>query len=93
MYLETNQIVFSPSDLAQFLDSPFASWMDHLAITNPELLPSTDENNELLSVLHDLGNQHESEVLATFEAKGLTIANLSKRTNSHQATVEAMKMG
>lgn len=93
MYLESNQIVFSPSDLAQFLDSPFVSWMDHLAITNPELLPSTDENNELLSVLHDLGNQHESEVLATFEEKGLTIANLRKRTNSHQATVDAMKNG
>ncbi|WP_131775173.1 TM0106 family RecB-like putative nuclease [Legionella cincinnatiensis] len=93
MYLESNQIVFSPSDLTQFMDSPFASWMDHLAITNPELLPPADENNELLSVLHDMGNQHESEVLAAFEARGLTITNLRKRTDSYDATIDAMKNG
>jgi hypothetical protein len=93
MYLASNQIVFSPSDLTQFMDSPFASWMEHLAITNPELLPTPDESDELLSVLHNLGNQHEAEVLAAFKAEGLTIANLRKRSDSYQATIDAMKNG
>ena len=47
----------------------------------------------MLSVLHDKGNQHESEMLTTFEASGLTIANLHKRTDSYQATLDAMKNG
>ncbi len=93
MYLESNQVVFSPSDLTLFMGSPFASWMEHLAITHPDLLPAPDEKDELLSVLHDMGNQHESEILAEFEASGLTIANLYKRTDSYQATLDAMKNG
>ncbi|MFO8646149.1 TM0106 family RecB-like putative nuclease [Legionella pneumophila] len=93
MYLESKQIVFSPSDLTQFMESPFASWMEHLTIIHPDLIPSPDESDELLDVLHDMGNQHESEVLAAFETKGLTIANLRKRSDSYQATIDAMKNG
>ncbi|HBI5657163.1 TPA: TM0106 family RecB-like putative nuclease [Legionella pneumophila] len=93
MYLESDKIIFSPSDLTQFMDSPFASWMEHLAIAHPELLPVPDEQDELLSVLHDKGNQHESEVLAEYEASKLTVANLHKRTDSYQATIEAMQKG
>ncbi|KTD10633.1 putative RNA helicase [Legionella gratiana] len=93
MYLESNQIVFSPSDLTLFMESPFASWMEHLAMTHPHLVPTPDECDELLSVLHEMGNQHESEVFAAFEARGLTIANLYKRTDSYQATMDAMKNG
>ncbi|MGM9370893.1 TM0106 family RecB-like putative nuclease [Legionella pneumophila] len=93
MYLETKQIVFSPSDLTQFMESPFASWMEHLTIIHPDLIPSPDESDELLNLLHDMGNQHESEVLAAFETKGLTIANLHKQSDSYQATIDAMKNG
>ncbi|HDP0036558.1 TPA: TM0106 family RecB-like putative nuclease [Legionella pneumophila] len=93
MYFESNQILFSPSDLTQFMESPFASWMEHLSITHPNLVPAPDESDELLSVLHDMGNQHESEVLAAFEAKGLAVANLRKQTDSYQATIDAMKNG
>ena len=93
MYLESDKIIFSPSDLTQFMDSPFASWMEHLAITHQDLLPAPDKNDELLGVLHDMGNQHESEILEGFEASGLTVANLDKRTDSYQATLEAMKKG
>ncbi len=93
MYLESKQIVFSPSDLTKFMESPFASWMEHLTIIHPDLIPSPDESDELLDVLHDMGNQHESEVLAEFETKGLTIANLRKRSDSYQATIDAMKNG
>lgn len=93
MYIESDKIIFSPSDLTQFMDSPLASWMEHLAIAHPHLLPAPDKNDELLGVLHDMGNQHESEVLAKFEASGLTVANLNKRTDSYQATLDAMQKG
>lgn len=93
MYLESSQIVFSPSDLTQFMDSPFASWMEHVALTHPDLLPVPDENDELLDVLHDMGTQHESAILAAFEASGAVVAKLHKRMDSYQATLDAMKNG
>ncbi|QRN03553.1 TM0106 family RecB-like putative nuclease [Legionella sp. MW5194] len=93
MYLESSQMVFSPSDLTQFMESPFASWMEHLAIKHPDLLPAADEADPLLSVLRDKGNQHESELLAGFRAKGLTIVTLHGRHNAYQATIEAMENG
>lgn len=93
MYLESGNIICSPSDLTQFMESPFASWMEHCAITHPELLPAVDSNDALLDVLQDMGNQHELEVLADFEASGLTVANIHKHAESYQATVEAMQQG
>lgn len=93
MYLDADQIIFSPSDLTHFLNSPFASWMEHLALTAPHLLPTPDGSNELMDVLQGMGNQHELDVLTSFEQKGLSIANLHKRPNSLQATYTAMQEG
>ncbi|RUR08082.1 TM0106 family RecB-like putative nuclease [Legionella sp. km772] len=93
MHLESDQLIFSPSDLTQFMDSPFASWMEHLALTHPHLLPAPDKKDELLDVLHDMGNQHESEILAHFATCGLRVANLHQRSDSYRATLEAMQKG
>ncbi|KTD57670.1 TM0106 family RecB-like putative nuclease [Legionella shakespearei] len=93
MHLEYDHLVFSPSDLTQFMDSPFASWMEHLALSNPDLLPVPDQHDELLDVLHDMGAQHEAELLAAFVASGLSVVDLHKRADSYQATLEAMKNG
>ena len=93
MYFESSQLVFSPSDLTQFMDSPFASWMEHLGITNPDLLPRPDENDELVDVLQSLGKQHELGVLTSFQETGLTVANLLKQSESFNATKAAMQIG
>ncbi|KTD50499.1 putative RNA helicase [Legionella rubrilucens] len=93
MHLESSQMVFSPSDLTQFMDSPFASWMEHLAIKHPDILPVPDESDPLSDLLRDKGYQHETELLEGFKAKGLTIANLHGRHDAYQATMEAMKSG
>lgn len=34
----TNQLIFSPSDLVLAMRSPFASWMERLAIESPALI-------------------------------------------------------
>ncbi|KTD44662.1 TM0106 family RecB-like putative nuclease [Legionella quateirensis] len=93
MYIESNQLVFSPSDLTQFMESPFASWMEHLALTNPDLLPAPDERDALGEVLQDLGNQHERDVLADFQEQGLTIADIYHSEEPIKATREAMIKG
>ncbi|MBL7480572.1 TM0106 family RecB-like putative nuclease [Legionella bononiensis] len=93
MYIQSSKLVFSPSDLTQFMESPFASWMEHLALTNPELLPEPDERDALGEVLQDKGNQHERDVLAGFQQQGLTIADLHDSDEPFQATREAMIKG
>ncbi|MCL9684951.1 TM0106 family RecB-like putative nuclease [Legionella maioricensis] len=93
MYLESSELVFSPSDLTQFMDSPFASWMEHLALTHPDSLPISDKNDELMDVLQSMGNQHESAVLASFEEQGLSIANLKREEDPLGATLRAMQNG
>ncbi len=93
MYLESSQPVFSPSDLTQFMDSPFASWMEHLALTCPHELPMPDKNDELMDVLQSMGHQHESAVLAAFTEQGLSLVNLKKQSDPLEATIAAMKNG
>lgn len=93
MHIEADQVVFSPSDLTQFMDSPFASWMEHLVLTAPDVLPIPDARDALMEVLQNMGNQHELRILESFEKQGLSIANLSQYRDSSKATVTAMQNG
>jgi predicted RecB family nuclease len=93
MYFEVNQLVFSPSDLTLFMDSPFASWMEHFALTHPNKVPVADVTDELLDVLQHMGNQHEAAVLASFQEQGLSIASIQKEADPLCATLTAMQNG
>jgi uncharacterized protein len=93
MHLESSQLVFSPSDLTQFMDSPFASWMEHLALTHPEQLPAPDDRDALGEVLQGLGNQHEQDVLTSFQEQGLTIVNVQHAPDPFKETLAAMQQG
>lgn len=93
MYIKSSQLIFSPSDLTQFMESPFVSWIEHLAVVHSDLLPARDEKDELIDVLQHLGNQHELELLALFEKQGLSVANLHRHPNSYDATLTAMNDG
>src|ERR1700760_1548781 len=86
MYIESNQIIYSPSDLTLYMDSPFASWMEHLALTNPELLSSVDQEDQLMAVLQRKGIQHEKEILDHFHEKNLHIVQISKNKNAQEDT-------
>lgn len=93
MYIQENSITYSPSDLTLYMDSPFASWMEHLALTNPELLPSQDEEDQLMAVLQHKGIQHENEILDSFLEKNLNITQISKGPNAQEDTFSAMQSG
>ncbi|KTD02284.1 TM0106 family RecB-like putative nuclease [Fluoribacter gormanii] len=93
MYIKSSQLVFSPTDLTQFMESPFVSWIEHLAMVRPDLLPPPDKKDELNDVLQHLGHQHELELLDFFEQQGLSIANLHQQDNSYEATLTAMNDG
>lgn len=93
MYIESRQLIYSPSDLTEFMHSPFASWMEHLALLHPERMPVPDERDALSETLQVMGNQHELAVLAAFEEQGLSIANLHHHEKPDSATLEAMNAG
>lgn len=100
MYLESGTLVYSPSDITAFMASPFASWMERLALEYPDNSPEPDPADELGGVLQQRGLQHEAHQLQQFREQGFTIAALSEQalgSNSfplrQQATREAMRAG
>lgn len=93
MHLESGQFIFSPSDLTQFMDSPFASWMAHFALTHPDKLPIPDEPDAMMSVLQDKGDEHETQVLASLEAQGFEVAKPGLTNDPLKSTQQAMAHG
>lgn len=93
MYIETDRIIYSPSDLTLYMDSPFASWMEHSVLTNPELLSSADALDELMTLLQKKGALHEDKVLKFFLEANLGVVQISKSPNAAQDTIAAMQSG
>ncbi len=60
MYKSKQQLIFSPSDLTVFLDSPFASWMERARIEDPEFAINQDNDDPLMSLLASKGIEHEN---------------------------------
>jgi hypothetical protein len=62
MKKQSGSVIYSPSDLIRFLESPFASWMDRFHLENPDAL-SPDEDSEDKKLTAQIGDQHEGSVL------------------------------
>ena len=71
------QIVFSPSDLVRYAESPFASWMDRYHLENPGLV-QPDEETEDQKLIAQTGDQHERAVLSEFKASIPSLAEIPK---------------
>ncbi|MFT6779425.1 MAG: hypothetical protein ACJAV1_003368, partial [Paraglaciecola sp.] len=59
MKREQGRLLFSPSDLVRFVQSPFASWMQRLCLEVPETKSLKDKSDPLLSYLAEKGLAHE----------------------------------
>lgn len=82
MYIESNHIVYFPSDLTLNMDSPFASWMEHSVLVSHERLSYSDEKDELMGVLQHKGEQHEKEILNTFLDRELSVVQITRDASS-----------
>jgi len=91
--MESDKIIYSPSDLTLYMDSPFASWMEHLALTNLQFLSLADKEDELMGLLQHKGIQHEQEILTSFLDKGLIVAEITKSPHAPEDTLAAMRSG
>ncbi|MHA3048454.1 TM0106 family RecB-like putative nuclease [Acinetobacter sp. ANC 4639] len=93
MKFHKNSLVYSPSDLIVFMESPFASWMDHLVLVSPEKAPPRDKADSMMVLLQDKGGEHEAEVLAALISQGLRVLDISHEADKEAATIAAMKSG
>lgn len=67
MYFDNNdQLVFSPSDLIRFMESPFASWMERLRLERPGTV-ERDEPSEELKLVAKTGDAHEADYLSSLK--------------------------
>jgi predicted RecB family nuclease len=66
-----DQIIYSPSDLVRFVQSPYIAWMERARLEQPELY-QPDPEDPMLALLARKGDEHESACLESFRQRGIT---------------------
>ncbi len=96
MQRRAGRLIFSPSDLNRFFESPFASWMDRLHLERPNAL-TPDAKDEEAQLLADKGLAHERRHLASLRGAGKDVweppPDLDSFEAKHEATIQAMRAG
>ena len=64
MRIRRGQLLFSPSDLTEFMESEFASWMSRLRLEHPSRVPPKEEGASgaikgIDEILQEHGEAHE----------------------------------
>ncbi len=92
MKKNSEKIIYSPSDLVRYVNSPFASWMDRYYLENPDKI-SLDEETEDQKLIAQTGNQHELDMLEEFKTAGIKVAEIEKNdpATARSQTFSAIK--
>ncbi len=95
MYKKQGQRHYSPSDLTQYMESPFASWMDRFAIECPDQVPEKDPRDTLMATLQKKGYVHEASLEAAFIDQGCSVVRVEGATQEEKLdrTLAAMHAG
>jgi len=75
MRVVDDQLRFSPSDLAAFMESRFVSWMTRYNLERPDQL-IRDATHPMLELIRRRGREHELSVLDSLRAEGLRIVEI-----------------
>lgn len=91
MHYSGSALVYAPTDLSRWLNSPYASWMARYAVECPEKAPASDAADDMLSRLASRGLAHESALQDEFLQRGLTVVNVMERieAQTHASALEA----
>jgi predicted RecB family nuclease len=89
----TNQLIFSPSDLALAMRSPFASWMERLAIESPAMIAGIEKDYDpMMALLAAKGNAHEASFLKCLQdTHGTANIAIVKSKSHHDKTLETLQ--
>lgn len=77
MRKQSNQLIYSPSDLIRYLASPYASWMDRYYLENPSLI-TPDKQTEDEKLIAETGDQHERDVLEELKSSTNGLVEITK---------------
>jgi len=88
------QLIYSPSDLIRFLDSPYASWMERLHLEFPDRLQPDEETAEQRLVANT-GEKHETNYLQHLERSGKEVFRVPRgdTAEARRITLEAITAG
>lgn len=85
------QLVYSPSDLIRFMESPYSSWMDRYNLEYPkELIP--DKNSPEQELVAKTGDLHEQNFLAGLKQQG-PVLTIARSPDAAEQTVAAIQRG
>ncbi len=85
-----NSLVYSPSDLVRYLESPFSSWMDRYHLEHPgELVP--DELSEDAELIIKTGEVHEQAILEQFRGSVNDLCEIEREGHSTVDVREIIK--
>lgn len=77
MRKHNGSILYSPTDLIRFMESPFASWMERLRLEDPSRAVP-DAQTEDAALIAKTGDKHEERFLAQLRDEGRDIASIPK---------------
>ena len=87
-------ILYSPTDLIRFMESPFASWMERLRLEDPtRAIP--DVKSDDAELIAKTGDKHEERFLKYLQDEGRDIASIPKDDfqQAHDETRQAIVDG
>lgn len=90
-----DQLVFSPSDLITFMESPYASWMERKKLEDPSISELMDGTNALLTTLQEMGYAHDDAYTESLRNEGADVLEIERANPDRMAglTLEAMQAG
>lgn len=87
------ELVYSPTDLIRFMESPFASWMERLYLEDKNAA-TPDAKTDEATLVAATGDKHEADFLASLKAQGKKIVEIDKKDpEAEQKTTAALKTG
>ena len=91
MHNNNKKLIYSPSDIVQFVNSQFACWMNRKLHEEPESV-QPDEEDPQLKILQNKGNLHEKAYLEKLLEDGSDVCKITDGDRLQQ-TLKAMKEG
>ncbi|MBY0358218.1 MAG: TM0106 family RecB-like putative nuclease [Candidatus Obscuribacterales bacterium] len=92
MQKQSEQLIFSPSDLIRFMESEFVTWMNRYHLEFPGTY-QPDEDDATSKILQNLGLDHERAFVDQLKSQGREVVDVSSESDKFAATLTAMQEG
>lgn len=92
----STELIYSPSDLTRYIESPFASWMARYRLEVPDSGIEKDTADSLLAHLAEKGLEHEALFLTTLQSRYAQVVTVDDALDDAEKLVQtkaAMEQG